>query len=67
MKVKNPKDQIADLENQIDDYSEAIALMETCIKSTYFDDAQSLEMQKWIKMYEDRIQILETMIMETKI
>ena len=67
MKVKNPKDQIADLENQIDDYSEAIALMETCIKSTYFDDAQSLEMQKWIKMYEDNIQIMETMIMESKI
>lgn len=67
MKVKNPKDRIADLENQIDDYNEAIALMETCIKSTYFDDAQSLEMQKWIKMYEDNIQILETMIMESKI
>jgi len=67
MKVRNPKDRIADLENQIDDYNEAIALMDTCIKSTYFDDAQSLEMQKWIKMYEDNIQILETMIMESKI
>ena len=67
MKVRNLKDRIADLENQIDDYNEAIALMDTCIKSTYFDDAQSLEMQKWIKMYEDNIQILETMIMETKI
>jgi len=67
MKVRNLKDRIADLENQIDDYNEAIALMETCIKSTYFDDAQSLEMQKWIKMYEDNIQILETMIMESKI
>ena len=67
MKVRNPKDRIADLENQIDDYNEAIALMDTCIKSTYFDDAQSLEMQKWIKMYEDNIQILETMIMENKI
>ena len=67
MKVRNPKDRIADLENQIDDYNEAIALMETCIKSTYFEDRHSLEMQKWIKMYEDRIQILETMIMETKI
>jgi hypothetical protein len=67
MKVRNPKDRIADLENQIDDYNEAIALMETCIKSTYFEDRHSLEMQKWIKMYEDHIQILETMIMETKI
>ena len=67
MKVKSPKDRIAELENQIDDYNEAIALMDTCIKSTYFDDAQSLEMQKWIKMYEDNIQILETMIMESKI
>ena len=67
MKVRNLKDRIADLENQIDDYNEAIALMETCIKSTYFDDAQSLEMQKWIKMYEDNIQIMETMIMESKI
>lgn len=67
MKVRNLKDRIADLENQIDDYNEAITLMETCIKSTYFDDAQSLEMQKWIKMYEDNIQILETMIMESKI
>ena len=67
MKVRNLKDRIADLENQIDDYNEAIALMETCIKSTYFEDKHSLEMQKWIKMYEDRIQILETMIMETKI
>jgi exonuclease VII small subunit len=67
MKVRNLKDRIADLENQIDDYNEAIALMDTCIKSTYFDDAQSLEMQKWIKMYEDNIQILETMIMENKI
>jgi hypothetical protein len=67
MKVRNLKDRIADLENQIDDYNEAIALMDTCIKSTYFDDAQSLEMQKWIKMYEDNIQILETMIMESKI
>jgi len=67
MKVRNLKDRIADLENQIDDYNEAIALMETCIKSTYFEDRHSLEMQKWIKMYEDHIQILETMIMETKI
>ena len=67
MKVRNPKDRIADLENQIDNYNEAIALMETCIKSTYFEDKHSLEMQKWIKMYEDHIQILETMIMETKI
>ena len=67
MKVRNPKDRIADLENQIDDYNEAIALMETCIKSTYFEDRHSLEMQKWIKMYEDHIQVLETMIMETKI
>jgi len=67
MKVRNLKDRIADLENQIDDYNEAIALMDTCIKSTYFDDAQSLEMQKWIKMYEDNIQIMETMIMESKI
>lgn len=67
MKVKNPKDRIAELENQIDDYNEAIALMETCIKSTYFNDAHSLEMQKWIKMYEDNIQIMETMIMEAKI
>ena len=67
MKVRNPKDRIANLENQIDDYNEAIALMETCIKSTYFEDRHSLEMQKWIKMYEDHIQILETMIMETKI
>ena len=67
MKVKNPKDRIVELENQIDDYNEAIALMETCIKSTYFNDAHSLEMQKWIKMYEDNIQIMETMIMENKI
>ena len=67
MKVRNPKERIFDLENQIDDYNEAIALMETCIKSTYFEDRHSLEMQKWIKMYEDHIQILETMIMETKI
>jgi hypothetical protein len=67
MKIRNPKDRINSLENQIDDYNEAIALMETCIKSTYFEDRHSLEMQKWIKMYEDHIQILETMIMETKI
>ena len=67
MKIKNPKERIFDLENQIDDYNEAIALMETCIASKYFDDAQSLEMQKWIKMYEDNIQIMETMIMEAKI
>lgn len=67
MKVRNPKERIFDLENQIDDYNEAIALMETCIESKYFEDRHSLEMQKWIKMYEDHIQILETMIMETKI
>ena len=67
MKIKNPKERIFDLENQIDDYNEAIALMETCIESKYFDDAQSLEMQRWIKMYEDNIQIMETMIMEAKI
>jgi hypothetical protein len=67
MKVKNPKDRIADLENEINDYNEAILLMETCIKSTYFQDKHSLEMQQWIRMYEDYIQVLETMIMETKI
>ena len=67
MKIKNPKERIFDLENQIDDYNEAIALMETFIESKYFDDEQSLEMQRWIKMYEDNIQIMETMIMETKI
>jgi hypothetical protein len=67
MKVKNPKHHIAELNNQIDDYNEAIALMETCIKSTYFDDTHSLEMQNWIKMYEDNIQTMEIMIMESKI
>jgi hypothetical protein len=67
MKVRNPKDRIAELGNQIDDYIEAIELMETCIESTYFDDQHSLEMQNWIKMYKDNIQILETMIMESKI
>ena len=66
MKVKNPKNHIAELNNQIDDYNEAIALMETCIKSTYFNDAHSLEMQNWIKMY-DNIQTMEIMIMESKI
>lgn len=67
MKVKNSKDQREYLQNQIDDYHEAIILMESCIKSTYFDDQHSLEMQNWIKLYEAHIEQLEITLMEIKI
>lgn len=67
MKVKNSKNQREYLQNQIDDYHEAISLMESCIKSTYFDDEHSLKMQEWIKLYESHIDQLEITLMELKI
>ena len=59
---KSIKTQIEEAELEIDDCKEAKILLESAISSTYLFDRHSLEIQKWIKEYEHRIDYLNNFL-----
>jgi len=56
---KSIKTQIEEAELEIDDCEEAKILLESDVKSEYLFDRHSLEIQKWIKEYDHRIEYLK--------
>jgi len=59
---KSIKTQIEEAELEIDDCKEAKILLESAISSTYLFDRHSLEIQKWIKEYQHRIDYLNNFL-----
>ena len=59
---KSIKTQIEEAEQEIDDCKESKTLLESAISSTYLFDKHSLECQKWIKEYEQRIEYLKNFL-----
>ena len=55
---KSIKTQIEEAEEEIDDCKEAKILLESAINSKYLFDKHSLELQKWVKEYQHRIDYL---------
>ena len=59
---KSIKTQIEQAEEEIDNNKEAKMLLDSAIKSTYLFDKHSLEIQKWIKEYQHRIDYLNNFL-----
>jgi hypothetical protein len=56
------KGQITKAQNEIDDCIESISVLDNSIACGFLFDRHSLEMQKWIKEYEERIEYLREFI-----
>ena len=59
---KSIKTQIEEAEEEIDNNKEAKMLLDSAISSTYLFDRHSLELQKWIKEYQHRIDYLNNFL-----
>ena len=63
MKIKvNITKEIEKAQNDLDDCIEAISVLDNAIKCKFLFDKHSLEMQKWIKEYKERIEQLRIFI-----
>ena len=59
---KGIKTQIEEAEEEIENCREAKMLLDSAIKSTYLFDKHSLELQKWVKEYQHRIDYLNNFL-----
>ena len=59
---KSIKTQIEEAEEEINNNKEAKMLLDSAISSTYLFDRHSLELQKWIKEYQHRIDYLNNFL-----
>ena len=59
---KGIKTQIEEAEEEIENCKEAKMLLDSAISSTYLFDRHSLEIQKWIKEYNSRIDYLNNFL-----
>jgi hypothetical protein len=59
---KSIKTQIEEAEEKIENCKEAKMLLDSAIKSTYLFDRHSLEIQKWIKEYNKKIEDLKNFL-----
>ena len=59
---KSIKTQIEEAEEEINNNKEAKMLLDSAISSTYLFDKHSLELQKWIKEYQHRIDYLDNFL-----
>ena len=59
---KSIKTQIEEAEGEIENCKEAKMLLDSAIKSTYLFDRHSLEIQKWIKEYNKKIEDLKNFL-----
>ena len=56
------KGQITKAQNELDDCMEAITVLDNAIASKVLEDKHSLEIQKWIKEYKLKIEVLRMFI-----
>ena len=59
---KSIKTQIEEAEEEIDNNKEAKMLLDSAISSTYLFNKHSLEIQKWIKEYNKKIEDLKNFL-----
>ena len=58
----NRAEEIEKAQNDLDDCIEAISVLDNAIKCKFLFDKHSLECQKWIKEYKERIEQLRIFI-----
>ena len=68
MKIKvNITKEIEKAQNDLDDCIEAISVLDNAVACGFLFDKHSLEIQKWIKEYKERIEALREFIEHARI
>ena len=63
MKIKvNITKEIEKAQNELDDCIESLSVLDNAVECGFLFDRHSLEMQKWIKEYKERIELLRLFI-----
>ena len=63
MKIKvNITKEIEKAQNELDDCIESLSVLDNAVACGFLFDKHSLEMQKWIKEYKERIEVLRLFI-----
>ena len=63
MKVTvNRAEEIEKAQNELDDCIESVSVLDNAVSCGFLFDKHSLEIQKWIKEYKHRIEILREQI-----
>jgi len=63
MKIQvNVAKEIKKAQNQLDDCIESLSVLDNAVACGFLFDKHSLEMQKWIKEYKERIELLRLFI-----
>ena len=66
LKNKAKRNEVEKLQNKLDEYIEALTIIDSAISSTFLLDKHSLELQKWAKEYNNLISQTRTLIQEVK-
>lgn len=66
LKNKAKRNEVEKLQNKLDEYIEALTIIDSAISSTFLLDKHSLELQKWAKEYSDLIGQTKILIQEVK-
>lgn len=66
LKNKAKRNEVEKLQNKLDEYIEALTIIDGAISSTFLLDKHSLELQKWAKEYSNLISQTRTLIQEVK-
>lgn len=66
LKNKVKRNEVEKLQNKLDEYIEALTIIDGAISSTFLLDKHSLELQKWAKEYSNLISQTRTLIQEVK-
>ena len=61
MKINKAK-EIEKAQNELDDCIESLSVLDNAVACGFLFDKHSLEMQKWIKEYKERIEVLRLFI-----
>ena len=63
MKIQvNVAKEIDKAQNELDDCNESLSVSDNAVACGFLFDKHSLEMQKWIKEYKERIEVLRLFI-----
>ena len=63
MKIQvNVAKEIDKAQNELDDCNESLSVLDNAVACGFLFDKHSLEMQKWIKEYKERIELLRLFI-----
>ena len=66
LKNKAKRNEVEKLQNKLDEYIEALTIIDSAISSTFLLDKHSLELQKWAKEYNNLIDQTKVLIQKVK-